>query len=129
MALSKEDFFSQPDPLTASDYEATLSRVLPANSEMLLMLAVLEEAIDCYKRFLFAKDRKGQKLFAEAESWILDRDDDALFSFDNVCDVLGLNAGYLRGGLQQWKEAQLVNRKESPHGLRDQRARRRKDVA
>ena len=129
MALSKDDFFSQPDPLTASDYEATLSRVLPANSEMLLMLAVLEVAIDCYKRFLFAKDRKGQKLFVEAESWILDRGDNALFSFDNVCDVLGLNAGYLRGGLQQWKEAQLASRKESPHGLRDQKARRRKDVA
>jgi len=129
MALSKNDFFSQPDPLTASDYEATLSRVLPANSEMLLMLAVLEEAIDCYKRYLFAKDRKGQKLFAEAESWILDRDDDALFSFDNVCDVLGLSADYLRGGLRQWKEAQLANRKESPHRLHNRKARKRKNVA
>jgi hypothetical protein len=64
MALSKMIFFTAGS-VDSSDYEATLTRVLPANSEMLLMLAVLEEAIDCYKRFLFAKDRKGQSFLPE----------------------------------------------------------------
>jgi len=129
MALSKKDFLSQPDPSTGADYEATLSRVFPANSETLLMLAVLEEAIDSYKRFLFAKDRKAQKLFAEAESWILDRVDDALFSFENVCDVLGLSADYLRGGLLSWKEEQLAKQKEDNQGLQNSKSRRRKNYA
>ena len=129
MALSKKDFLSQPDPSTSADYEATLSRVFPANSETLLMLGVLEEAIDSYKRYLFANDRKAQKLFAEAESWILDRDDDGLFSFENVCEVLGLSANYLRGGLQRWKEAQAANRKEFAKGTQNHKRRRRKNVA
>ena len=26
------------------------------------------------------------------------------YSFVNICEILNLNPGYLRGGLQQWKE-------------------------
>ena len=35
----------------------------------------------------------------EAERWIRDPDDEGVFSFANVCAVLGFEAGYLAGGL------------------------------
>jgi hypothetical protein len=128
MTLSKKDFLSQPDPSIGADYDATLSRVYPTNSETLLMLAVLEEAIDSFKRYLFAKDRKAQKLFAEAENWIADQDNDALFSFENVCDVLGLSANYLRGGLQGWKDAELARRKAGSKSFAHNKTPRRKSI-
>jgi hypothetical protein len=34
--------------------------------------------------------------------------DTPTFSFENVCDVLGVDAAYLRGGLRRWRAAQLA---------------------
>ena len=41
-----------------------------------LMLAVLADAIDDFKKHVFSKDQRGQKLFQEAEEWFLEKDDD-----------------------------------------------------
>ena len=52
-----------------------------------LMLAVLADAIDDFKKHVFSKDQRGQKLFQEAEEWFLEKDDDQLFSFEiYLCD-------------------------------------------
>jgi len=107
MVLSKEDYFFQGDPDAEAAYAESRKRIGFLDGEKMLMLAVLDEAIDCYKRNLLAKDRKAKNLFAESEAWILDREDDAVFSFENVCEVLGFDADYLRTGLRRWKENQL----------------------
>jgi len=31
-----------------------------------------------------------------------------VFSFDNVCDMLDINAEYMRAGLRRWKEKKLI---------------------
>jgi hypothetical protein len=56
---------------------------------------------------LFAKDGKGRALFLEAEEWILDEDTDWLFSFANLCEMLGFEPSYLRDGLMRWKAEKL----------------------
>jgi len=33
-----------------------------------------------------------------------------LFSFDNVCEILGLDPEYMRAGLLRWKDAALRGR-------------------
>jgi len=127
MISFKEDYFFQSDPETTADYAESLRRKLPFTGEKMLMFAVLEEAIDCYKQNLFAKDRKAHNLFVETEEWILARGDDALFSFENVCDALGLDANYLRAGLRRWKEQQLAQPKgttSKPGALKPRRRRR-----
>jgi len=78
-----------------------------------LMLAVLEDAIECFQLYILAKDKKGKELFRDAEEWILEKDRDWFFSFENICDVLGLNPNFLRRGLMCWKEAKLKGRPEA----------------
>ena len=37
----------------------------------------------------------------------MDRNDDWLFSFENLCEVLGLDPDFVRSGLARWKEQQV----------------------
>ena len=66
-------------------------------------MIVLEDAVDVYRKQAGSRDPRGQQLFTEAEQWIEDSDRTWLFSFQNICDVLGLDADYLRRGLHTWK--------------------------
>jgi hypothetical protein len=97
----------QPDTLMPEQYLETFRRKLHLEPEKKLLLAVLEDAIACFQKYLFAKDGKGKVLFLEAEEWILDRDTDWLFSFANVCEMLGFEPTYLRDGLIHWKAQKL----------------------
>lgn len=82
-----------------------------AQGERLLMVAVLEDAINCFQSNLFATHPKERQLFHEAEEWLMVERSDAPFSFRNVCTVIGLDPDYVRRGLQQWRE-----RAEAAHG-------------
>jgi hypothetical protein len=97
----------QPDTLMPEQYLETFRRKLYLEPEKKLLLAVLEDAIACFQKYLFAKDGKGRALFIEAEEWILDEDTDWLFSFANLCEMLGFEPSYLRDGLMHWKTEKL----------------------
>jgi hypothetical protein len=71
--------------------------------EYRLLWAVLQEAIETYMKYAPATGRRGQRLFREAEEWIMQDDDLWLYSFPNVCHVLGLDPGYIRTGLKRWR--------------------------
>lgn len=73
-----------------------------------LMLAILEEAIACFRKYVHARDERGKALFRDAEQWILERESEWIFSFDSICETLGINASYLRQGLIRWKERELA---------------------
>jgi hypothetical protein len=77
-------------------YFQTLRRTGFAEPEKKLMLAILDDALRCREKYLYAKDRRGKKLFREAEEWLLSEEDDWVFSFSHVCEVLGYNPSYLR---------------------------------
>jgi hypothetical protein len=100
----------QPDTLLAAQYFNTLRRKTALESEKRLMLAVLEDAVKCYQDNAGTAHPKGKKLFHETEQWIFETDSDWLFSFENVCALLGLDPEYLRAGLLRWKLAQLTQR-------------------
>ena len=97
----------QPDTLIAAQYSGTFRRKLYLQPEKRLMLAILEDAIFCFKKYVMSRDRKGKTLFRDAEDWILDTDTDYIFSFGNICDTLSLDSSYLCGGLLRWKESRL----------------------
>jgi hypothetical protein len=94
----------QPDELAAYEFQKTFERVKPLQPERRLMLAVLEDAIMCFQRYLLVKGGKEKKLHEDAVSWIFDRSDTRAFSFEHICDACGLNANYLRMGLLNWRE-------------------------
>ena len=72
-----------------------------------LMLAVLEEAVKCFQEYVLATRPREKRLFQEAEEWILETDSEYLFSFESICQTLGLHPDYTRQGLLVWKEAKL----------------------
>ncbi len=94
----------QPDTLLSAHYYGNLRRKTLIQPEMRLTLAILEDAINCFQNNLTAESGKGKMLFNEAEEWILEEDDDWIFSFRNVCELLGFNPAYLRQGLLRWKQ-------------------------
>jgi hypothetical protein len=109
----EENIFSssQSEADIAEDYFEKLQRRVYQEPEKALLFAVLEDAIDCYQKYCSAHDRAGRERFREAEHWIMEETDDWLFSFVNVCELLGLDPRYLRQGLQQWKQKALEKEK------------------
>jgi len=94
----------QPDTLLPAQYFETLRRKAQLEPEQRLMLAVLEDGIECFQDNVLARNGRRKKLFEEAEEWILEEDNNWIFSFDNICEVLGLNPQYVRRGLVYWRE-------------------------
>jgi hypothetical protein len=92
-----------PDTLLPSQFFDRLRRSSEYDGERRLMLAVLEDAVDVYRKQLGAQDARGKTLFEDAEAWLEDRDGSWLFSFENICDVLGIEADYVRRGLHALK--------------------------
>ena len=101
----------QPDPLIVDQHSDTLRRNLYLQPEKRLMLAVLEDAIFCFKKFVRASDRKKKALFHDAEDWIFRKNDEYAFSFETICEALGLDSEYLRAGLKRWKEIRCVGQR------------------
>ena len=106
----------QPDTLLPAQYFDTVRRKANSEPEKKLMLAILEDAIDCFQKYIFARDGRGKGIFREAEDWILEENSDRLFSFETVCDALGFNPSYVRQGLLRWKEMALAERSKSKNG-------------
>jgi hypothetical protein len=100
----------QPDTLIPQEYLETFKRRTHLQPEKRLMLAVLEDGVACFQKYVTACDARGKKYFQETEEWILEEPSERIFSFTNVCETLGLNADYLRRGLIRWKAAALENR-------------------
>jgi len=76
--------------------EADISPGKPPQGERRLMLAVLEDAVDCYRTGRWARDPATRLLFAETREWVESTDCRALFSFESICDFLDIDADYVR---------------------------------
>jgi hypothetical protein len=72
--------------------------------EQALMAAILETAVKEFQRYFVARDQKEKRHYQEAVDWIMGKNSDWLFSFENVCEDLGLNPSYLRRRLRAWAE-------------------------
>jgi hypothetical protein len=73
--------------------------------EAALMFAILENAINDYQKYFTVSSLKEKRQYHEAVAWILGKNNsDWLFSFDNICENVGLNPGYLRRRLRAWAE-------------------------
>ena len=94
----------EPDVLLPAQFFAAFRRAGGLERERLLMLAVLEDAVDCYQKYAHAKEPRGRQMFEESREWVLSIDRSWLFSFENICDTLEISAEYVRRGLREWRE-------------------------
>jgi hypothetical protein len=99
--LTNGSSFGPADPIAIEQFFTNGVR----GGEERLMLAVLQDAVDCFQEHVLAQYVWEKKLFQEAEDWIFDKNTDWPFSFENICETLQLNPDYVRRGLLVWKEA------------------------
>jgi hypothetical protein len=97
----------QPDVLLPGQFFAAMRKRVPQEPEYRLIVAVLEDAIDCYQKHLHAQDGKARQIFEETEEWIESDDRRWPYSFVSICDILNLNPEYVRRGLKAWKTHRL----------------------
>jgi len=98
----------EPDTLLPIQYFEAMRRKHLLEGEKRLILSVLEDAVECFMKCIDSPTNKGQRLFRDADEWINLEDKRWVFSFDNVCDMLDINAEYMRAGLRRWKEKKLI---------------------
>jgi hypothetical protein len=93
----------EPDALLPAQFYAAFRGGSGVRGEKRLMLAVLEDALDCFQKYAAAHDGHGQALFEEANTWITSNDRGWFFSYENICETLDINPEYLRRGLDTWR--------------------------
>jgi hypothetical protein len=98
--------------------------------ELRLCLAVLEDAVDTFKKYAAAKDTRGRRLFHEAEEWLMHPETGAAISFEYVSETLGFDVAAVRARLERWRQGHLTSHDtpqwsgsaeagvQSPHGRR-----------
>jgi hypothetical protein len=94
-----DDFLArilEPDVFLPSQFygSAGLSRTL--EGEKRLMIAVLKDAVECLEKYRGARGGVAQCEYQSAIEWVEDTDTEWLFSFTNICDLLGFDPEYLR---------------------------------
>ena len=102
----------EPDILTPEQFFA-YTRSHQQKGELRLMLGVLEDAIDCFKKYAHSKDLRGHVEFLGASEWIMSTEKRWLFSFENICQEIGFNPEYLREGLKAWQARQAASQQHS----------------
>jgi hypothetical protein len=89
------------DSSLAQQYFDTMRRGEHLEPEKALLIALLEDAIQSYRKFSGAQDREGKEQFREAEAWLMANDTEWIFSFNNVCDLLNLDPSFIRRGFRE----------------------------
>ena len=106
-----DDFLArilEPDVFLPAQFYGTggLSRQL--DGEKRLMIAILKDAVECLNKYRGARSSLGSTQYQNALEWVQDEGTDWLFSFNNICDLLGFDPDYLRKVLIK-KEATQAN--------------------
>jgi hypothetical protein len=98
----------QPSIILPSQYFGPHRRLTPEHG---LIIAVLQDAIDCVAKHRSAKDYRGRQLFDEATRWLLAEETDWPYSFECICAVLDLDANAVRRALRSpERQSALVSR-------------------
>ena len=118
----------EPDSLLPEQFYGTF-KVKQLEPERRLMLAVLEDAVACFQKYLLAEYERGQALFREAEEWLMDSQSDRPYSCQGICEVLDITPAYLRQGLRRWKEERLAGKNLKPRYARHYNDSGRRKIA
>jgi hypothetical protein len=101
-------FTLEPETVLPSQFFERFRIDASLQPEKRLMLAVLEDAVGSFQKYVNASNRRARRLFVEAEEWFESTDTEWPYAFENVCEGLGLEAQYLRNGLRRWRQAQIA---------------------
>jgi len=88
-----------PDTFVSNQFVHNVRLPAAVAAERKLMLAILEDAIECFQHNILARSPKGRLEFEEARQWIVSTDTEWIFSYENICSTLGIDAAYVRDAL------------------------------
>lgn len=71
-------------------------------SERRFLMTLVLDAVRTYKKFAFSGNRRGQRLFREAEDWFFGGDDTAI-SFELLSQLVDLDPERIRRHLSSWR--------------------------
>ena len=94
-----DDFLArilEPDIFLPSQFYGSTGLSRQLEGEKRLMIAVLKDAVECLEKYRGSMNSVGQCQYLSALEWVEDTDTDWLFSFTNICDLLGFDPEYLR---------------------------------
>lgn len=94
-----DDFLArilEPDTFLPSQFYGNKGLSRSLEGEKRLMLAILKDAVECLEKYRRAKTSAGMELYQNALLWVEDKGTEWLFSFNNICDLLGFDPDYLR---------------------------------
>jgi hypothetical protein len=111
--------------LDLNDYSSEYAAVLPEQffadrhkcGEPIerLMFAVLNQAIRCYQTNVGVQRPHARRLLAETEEWLFKLPGDVPFSFENICEVLQIDAPRVQRAILRWRDQKLAGRQ--PRGF------------
>lgn len=100
----------QPDVVLPEQYSGIRSQGI-GGGEQRLMAAILSDGIEAYITHRSSGKQRVQEHKNDAQHWVETKDYSYVFSFDNVCSCLGIDADYLRLGLIRYVDAVKYQRK------------------
>lgn len=81
--------------------------------ERVLLTAILFDGIQAYMNYILARTDLQKRRYFEAYKWVHRESEDYVFSFDNVCEGLGIDPEYMRLGLLNAANTQDLEWKRS----------------
>jgi hypothetical protein len=94
-----DDFLArilEPDIFLPSQFYGTGGLLRQLEGEKRLMIAILKDAVECLEKYRGARSSSGRSNYDNAIEWVEDTSTDWLFSFTNICDLLGFDPRYVR---------------------------------
>lgn len=102
----------RPDMHDPAGIVADFSGKAARQRERELMIALLEDAFHCYRKYAFSGTRRGRRIFQEAERWFMELDTEAAITFQYVCDILGIEPDSVRRSLGRWRSQAAAGQTE-----------------
>jgi len=94
----------EPDAILPAQFYAMFKCSQYKEPERRLMVAVLEDAVSCLSMNPRQCNLRQRKQYEEAKQWVsAEEESEWIFSFRNICEVLGMDPSYLRRGLTRAK--------------------------
>ena len=77
------------------------SRRNEIDGERRLLVAVLDDAVQCYLKNMTARNRHHRLIFNETRYWLISNSRKGLFAYENLCEALGIEPKALRAALER----------------------------
>jgi len=97
-----------PDQLLPVQFFELLQRPPERSPELRLMAAVLEDAVRRFCVCAGAAGTRRRREFEETADWFQSTDTSWPFSFENICQALGLAPAWIRRMLDRWHAAHTL---------------------